>query len=235
MASPALGIIGSGMIGGTVARLAAAAGIDVVIGNSRGPDTLGELVDSVGPRARAATAAEAASTGLVVVAVPLHAYDRLPVAEVSGGVVVDAMNYYPERDGHIGALDGGELTSSELVQRQLTGATVVKAFNNIDFRRLGTLARPAGAGDRSALPVAGDDGAATARVVELLDRLGYDAVELGTLADSWRSRPGTPVYVQPYFPGEPPAGQDRRTWFFETPGVAVPAARVRELLATAVR
>jgi hypothetical protein len=115
---------------------------------------------------------------------------------------------------------------------------MVKACNNIDFHRLLTLARPAGAGDRSALPLAGDDPAAKAEVTQLLDVLGYDTVDIGMLTDSWRSEPGTPVHVQPYFPGRPPEGLGQEAayrWFLETPGTAVPAARSRELVDSALR
>ncbi|MDX2938196.1 NADPH-dependent F420 reductase [Streptomyces ipomoeae] len=233
-----LGLIGSGMIGGAVARLAVAAGLDVVLSNSRGPETLAELVEELGDRARAATPAEAARTGdLVVATIPLHAYERLSAADLAGKTVIDTMNYYPDRDGRLAELDAGDLTSSALVQRHLAESYVVKAFNNIDFRRLFTSARPAGAADRSALPIAGDHAAAKAEVTRLLDVLGYDAVDLGTLADSWRSEPGTPVYVQPYL-AERPAGlsqEEAGRWFFETPGVPLPVARVKELIDAAVR
>lgn len=230
-----IGFIGSGMIGGALARLAVAAGLNVVVSNSRGPDTLGDLVDELGERARAAVPAEAARAGdLVVATVPLRAYDRLPVEALAGRTVIDTMNYYPDRDGRIAELDSGELTSSALVQRHLEGAHLVKAFNNIDFRRLFTSARAA---DRSALPVAGDDPAAKADVARLLDVLGYDAVDIGTLADSWRSEPNTPVYVQPYMAGRPEGLSEEETgrWFFETPGVPVLAVRVKELTDAAVR
>ncbi|MEV6588237.1 NADPH-dependent F420 reductase [Streptomyces acidicola] len=233
-----LGLIGSGMIGGSLARLAVGAGLDVVLSNSRGPETLADLVAELGAHARAATPDEAARDGdLVVATVPLHAYDQLPAAALAGRTVIDTMNYYPERDGRVTELDAGELTCSALVQRHLAGAHVVKAFNNIDFRRLFTSARPAGAPDRSALPVAGDDPAAKADAARLLDLLGYDAVDIGTLADSWRSEPGTPVYVTPYMARRPEgmSEEEGRRWFFETPGVPVPAARVEELAATAVR
>lgn len=233
-----LGLIGSGMIGSAVARLAVAAGLDVVLSNSRGPETLADLVGELGARARAATPAEAARAGdLVVATIPLHAYARLSAADLAGRTVIDTMNYYPERDGRLAELDGTELTSSALVQRHLADSHVVKAFNNIDFRRLFTSARPAGDGDRSALPIAGDHATAKADVARLLDAIGYDAVDIGTLADSWRSEPGTPVYVQPYM-AERPAGlgqEETGRWFFETPGVPVPAARVKELTDTAVR
>ncbi|MEV1243198.1 NADPH-dependent F420 reductase [Nonomuraea sp. NPDC050022] len=234
-----LGLIGTGMIGGTLARLAVAAGLNVVLSNSRGPETLADLVTELGGQARAATPAAAAEAGdLVVATVPLHAYEQLPAAALAGKIVIDTMNYYPERDGRIAELDSDELTSSALVQRHLAGSRLVKAFNNIDFHRLSTSARPAGAADRSALPIAGDDPAAKAEVIALLDVLGYDAVDAGSLADSWRVEPGTPVYVQPYFPGQMPegVGQDEAfRWFFETPGVPVSAAQVKELIDSAVR
>lgn len=228
-----LGLIGSGMIGSAVARLAVAAGLDVVLSNSRGPETLADLVAELGEHARADTPEEAARAGDIVVAtVPLKAHERLPVAALAGKTVIDTMNYYPDRDGRLAALDSGELASSALVQRQLAGARVVKAFNNIDFHRLATSARPAGAPDRSALPIAGDDPAAKAEVARLLDTLGYDAVDIGTLADSRRSEPGTPVYVDPYLAPRPEglSREEAQRWFFETPGVPVSAERVRELI-----
>lgn len=227
-----LGLIGSGMIGGALARLAVAAGLDVVLSNSRGPETLADLVAELGDHARAATPDEAARAGdLVVVTVPLKAYDRLPAAALAGKTVIDTMNYYPDRDGSLAELDSGELTSSALVQRRLADSCVVKAFNNIDFRRLATSARPSGAPDRSALPIAGDDPGAKADVSGLLDTLGYDAVDIGTLADSRRSQPGTPVYVQPYMAPRPEglSQEETRRWFFETPGVPVSSDRVRAL------
>ncbi|MFD5316202.1 NADPH-dependent F420 reductase [Streptomyces sp. NPDC127098] len=234
-----IGLIGAGMIGGTVARLAVAAGLDVVLSNSRDPETLTDLVADLGARARAATPAEAALAGdLVVVAVPLHAHEQLPTTELVGKVVIDTMNYYPERDGRIGELDAQAVTSSELVRGHLVGSRLVKAFNNISFQSLLTLARPAGAPDRSALPIAGDDPEAKDEVAELLDALGYDAVDIGALADSWRSEPGTPVYGRPYFPAERPPGLNRDEafrWFLETPSVPVSADQVRELTADVVR
>lgn len=148
-----LGIVGAGMIGSTLARLAVDAGLSVVLSNSRAPETLSDLVSELGSRARAATPAEAALAGdMVVATIPLVAYDKLPVAALAGKTVIDTMNYYPDRDGHIAELDSDELTSSALVQRHLTDSHVVKACNNIFFRCLLTLARPVGAPDRSALP-----------------------------------------------------------------------------------
>jgi 8-hydroxy-5-deazaflavin:NADPH oxidoreductase len=195
-----VGLIGSGMIGGTVAMLAVAAGYQVVLSNSRGPRTLAGLVGELGPLARAATVAEAASAGdLVVVAIPLKAYGDVPAAELRGTIVMDTGNYAPaRRDGQLAQLDSGALTSSELLQRQLTGAKVVKVFNNIYFKHLASLARPAGAADRSFLPVAADDQDARSAVTGFLDSIGYGAVDAGSLADSWRQQPGTPVYGTPY-------------------------------------
>ena len=232
-----LGLIGSGMIGSTVARLAVAAGLEVVLSNSRDPETLADLVADLGGRARAATPAEAARAGdLVVAAIPVKAYEQLPAEALAGKTVLDTANYYPERDGHLAELDAGELTSSALMQRHLAGSQVIKAFNNITPHQLFTLARPADTPDRSALPIAGDDAEAKTEAARLLDLLGYDAVDIGTLADSWRSEPNTPVYVQPYL-GRTPAMsiEDFFRWTLQTPGIVVPAAQVGKLVETAVR
>ncbi|MFE3190057.1 NADPH-dependent F420 reductase [Nocardia sp. NPDC059240] len=222
-----LGLIGSGNIGGTVARLAVAAGIDVVLSNSRGPETLAELVSELGERARAATPAEAAAAGdIVVVTVPLKAYQQVPVEPLVGKVVIDTNNYSPGRDGEFADLAAGTATSSELLQRHLPRSRVVKAFNNILFRHLGELARPAGAPDRTALPIAGDDAEAKAAAAQLISALGYDTLDIGTLADSWRTQPGTPVYGTPYATAEP---------FWEHPATPAPADVVRKAVEAAER
>ena len=219
-----IGFIGSGLIGGTVARLSVAAGHNVVISNSRGPETLRELVADLGPLAAAATAGQAAEAGdLVVVAIPVKAIADVPATPLSGKPVLDAGNYYPQRDGHIEVLDNGALTSSGLLQRHLPGAHVVKVFNNIYFRHLASLARPSGSADRSALPIAGDDAAAKKAVTEYLDSIGYDAVDSGSLADSWRQQPGTPAYGAPYGP------------FASATGAPADAAKIRAALAQASR
>src|SRR3954462_4733233 len=203
-----LGLIGSGNIGSTVARLAVQAGHDVVLSNRRGPDTLAELVSQLGPRARAGTPTDAAEGGdLVCVSVPLKAYRDVPVEPLRGKVVIDTNNYYPERDGHIAELDDGSTTSSELLQAHLTGARVVKAFNNIQFGHLGSLQRPADSPERSALAIAGNDEAAKQTVAQFLDSIGYDACDAGPLSEGWRYQPDTPAYGRPYiapgseFPG----------------------------------
>ena len=187
------------MIGGTLARLAVDAGYEVVLSNSRDPETLADLAAELGPRARAATATEAAKAGdLVVVTVPVKACFDIPAGPLAGKVVMDTGNYYPERDGQLEELDSGALTSSELLARLLPGASVVKVFNNIFYKHLLNLARPAGAADRSYLPIAGDSAAAKTAVTEFLDSIGYGAVDAGTLADGWRQQPGTPAYGPPY-------------------------------------
>ncbi|MEV6924785.1 NADPH-dependent F420 reductase [Dactylosporangium sp. NPDC051485] len=208
-----IGLIGSGNIGSTVARLAVAAGHDVVLSNSRGPQTLQDLVSELGPQARAATPAEAAAAGdIVVVTVPLRAYRDVPAEPLAGKVVIDTNNYYPERDGVFDELEDGSSTTGELLQQHLSEARVVKGFNNIWSEHLRSLARPAGSADRSALPIAGDDAAAKQAVTELLDSLGFDAVDAGPLAENWRAQRDTPVYGIPYgtigvLPGTPASAQ----------------------------
>jgi 8-hydroxy-5-deazaflavin:NADPH oxidoreductase len=202
-----IGIIGSGMIGGTVARLSVAAGHRVVLSNSRGPETLEELAAELGPLATAANASQAAEAGeLVVVSVPVKAFAEVPAKPLAGKPVLDTGNYYPQRDGNLEELDTGALTSSGLLQRYLPDAHVVKVFNNIFFKHLASLARPSGAPDRSALPIAGDDTAAKAAVTAFLDSIGYDAVDAGPLAESWHQEPGSPAYGTPYGPFSDEAG-----------------------------
>ncbi|GAB2636023.1 NAD(P)-binding domain-containing protein [Nocardia goodfellowii] len=199
-----LGLIGSGRIGGTVARLAVDAGLEVVLSNSRGPETLADLVADLGSRARAATAAEAAEAGdLVVVTTPFRVYRDVPAAPLSGKVVLDTTNYNAERDGTIQEIEDGTVTNSELVQRHLSASKVVKVFNTIFFPHLAALPRPAGAADRSALPIAGDDTTAKTSAAAFLDTLGFDTVDIGPLAESWRLHPGTPAYGTPYAAGTP--------------------------------
>nr|BFE73362.1 hypothetical protein GCM10020092_066630 [Actinoplanes digitatis] len=206
-----IGLIGSGNIGSTVARLAVAAGYDVVLSNSRGPETLRDLVAELGPRARAGTPEQAATDGdIAVVTVPLKAYRAVPADALKGKVVIDTNNYYPERDGVITELEEGAATTGELLQRHLADAHVVKGFNNIYFKHLATLNRPAGAADRTALPIAGDDADAKRTVTEFLDRIGYDTVDVGPLAENWRTQRDTPVYVTPYGAFTDPVGTPAR-------------------------
>ena len=217
-----IGFIGSGNIGGTLARLAVAAGHSVVLSNSRGPETLRDLVAELGPGARAATPAEAAAAGdIVVVTVPLKAYRDVPAEALTGKVVIDTNNYYPERDSRFAELEDGSTTTGELLQRHLTGAHVVKGFNNIYFPHLAALGRPAGAPARSALPIAGDDADAKRAVAEFMDSIGYDAVDIGPLAENRRTQRDTPVYVTPYGA------------FGDPKGTPADAAAVRDAVAAA--
>jgi 8-hydroxy-5-deazaflavin:NADPH oxidoreductase len=194
-----VGFVGGGRIVETVARLSVATGHRVVLSDSRGAEALEDLVAELGPLVSAATREQAAKAGdIVMVRTPLRAYQSIPVELIVGKVVLDACNYDPQRDGHIADLDTGRVTSSELLQRHLSESQVVKVFNNILSKHLRSLARPHGAADRSALPVAGDDDQAKATVTAFLDSIGYDAVDAGPLAQGWRQEPGTPVYHSPY-------------------------------------
>jgi 8-hydroxy-5-deazaflavin:NADPH oxidoreductase len=192
-----IGIIGSGKIGGTTAKLFAGVNHQVRISNSRGPASLSALVVPLGPRVQAATVEEAARFGdVVLVAIPLGKYRTLPAAALSGKVVIDAMNYYPQRDGQI---DVGALTSSELVAQHLSGARVVKAFNTMYFETLANQGRPAAPIDeRLALFVAGDDAAAKTIVSRLIEEIGFAPIDTGSLHDGGGlQQPGAPIYNHP--------------------------------------
>ncbi|BDG09603.1 NADP oxidoreductase [Anaeromyxobacter paludicola] len=190
-----IGLIGAGHIGSQLARLAVANGYDVVLSNSRGPQTLAPLVKELGPRARAATPEEAAQAGdLVVVTVPLKAYRAVPVEPLAGKVVIDTDNYYPERDGHLRELDEETTTTSELLQAHLPRSKVVKAFNHIYAAELTTHGQPKGTPNRRALVIAGDDDAAKAVVGRLIDQFGFDVVDAGPLREGWRIQRDTPGY-----------------------------------------
>lgn len=191
-----LGIIGAGHIGSQVARVAIANGYDVVIANSRGPETLADLVAELGSKARAATAQEAAAAAdVAVVTVPLRAIDDLPAEQLAGKIVLDTNNYYFERDGRIEALDKGETTTSELVQRALPDSKIAKAFNHIFASEITSDGTPAGTPDRRALATAGDDAEAVAFVTRFYDEAGFDTVNVGPLSESWRVERDRPAYV----------------------------------------
>lgn len=190
------GIIGAGHIGSALAQAFIGLGHDVVIANSRGPETLSDLIADLGPKARAATAAEAAEAGkYVVVTVPLRAIDQIPVEPLRGKIVLDTNNYYFERDGHIDALDRGETTTSEMVQQHLPESKVVKAFNHIMFSDINTTGSPSGTENRRALAVSSNFPDAADFVGELYDALGFDAVEVLPLSESWRVERDRPAYV----------------------------------------
>ncbi len=192
-----IGIIGAGMIGGTLTRRFTALGHEVSVANSRGPETLADLAAETG--ARAVTAREAARSGEVVVVAIHQASVRDLPADLFEGVpddvvVVDTGNYYPRhRDGPIEEIEAGMLESRWV--ETLLGRPVVKAFNNIFFKSLMEKGLPAGAPGRIALPVAGDRERDREIVLRLVDELGFDGVDAGGLDESWRQQPGTPVYV----------------------------------------
>lgn len=191
-----LGIIGAGHIGSQIARVAIANGYDVVIANSRGPETLDGLVADLGPRAKAGTAEEAGTAGdVVVVTVPLRALDQIPVEPLAGKIVLDTNNYYFERDGHIEALDKGETTTSELLQRHLPTSKVVKAFNHIGAADITSDGSPAGTPNRRALATATDDAEAADFITRFYDAAGFDTVNIGPLSESWRVERDRPAYV----------------------------------------
>ena len=190
-----IGLIGAGHIGSQIARLAVANGFQVVISNSRGPETLTTLVNELGPNARAGSAVDAAKAGdIVVVTVPLKNYRDVPIAPLAGKIVIDTNNYYPQRDGHIPELDNESTTTSELLQSHLPASKVVKAFNHIYAAHLTTDGQPAGSKNRRGLVIAGDDPGAKAEVATLLDRFGFDAVDAGPLKEGWRIQRDTPGY-----------------------------------------
>jgi predicted dinucleotide-binding enzyme len=190
-----IGIIGAGNIGGNLTRRLTALGHDVSVANSRGPESLSDLVAETG--AKAVSVAEAAQDAeVVVVTIPQGKVPGLPkdvlAGAAPGAAVIDTGNYYPQRDGLIAGIENG-LTESRWVEQQL-GHPVIKAFNGIYAAHLLTHGRPVGDPERIALPAAGDDPTGKSAVLALIEELGFDAVDAGGLDDSWRQQPGTPVY-----------------------------------------
>jgi predicted dinucleotide-binding enzyme len=198
-----IGMIGAGNIGTVLTRRFLDTGHDVVLANSRGPETLTDLVSGLQDRAssqgtvRAATAEEAAQAGdVVVVTVPLKAIGQVPVEPLAGKVVLDTCNYYPDRDGRIPELEDESTTTSELVAGHLRGARVVKAFNHIFAADIVQRATPPGTAHRRAIAIAGDDDSAKTTAASLIDEIGFDVVDLGPLAEGWRVQRDTPGYTK---------------------------------------
>jgi predicted dinucleotide-binding enzyme len=191
-----VGIIGAGHIGSTLATGLVARGYDVVIANSRDPETLAPLIEKLGGRARAATAPEAADAAdWAIVTVPLKALGDVPVEPLAGKTVLDTCNYYWERDGRIAALDEKRTTTSQLVQEHLPTSKVAKAFNHIRSGEILADGSPAGTENRRALATASDDADAARLVTELYDDFGFDTVNVGPLSESWRVERDQPAYV----------------------------------------
>ncbi|CAM3605426.1 NAD(P)-binding domain-containing protein [Rahnella bruchi] len=188
-----IGIIGAGFVGRAVAKLAIKAGHQVMLSNSRGPQTLFSLKPMIG--CETGTAAQAASFGdIVVIAVPLTAIGQLPVAEIAGKPVIDAVNYYPERDGQVAELDNRSTTTSEYLAGFLPQSKVTKAFNAIQMTDLESDGLPSGDAQRRALPLAGDDPETKKAVIALYDAFGFDTVDTGALSEGWRFERGMPTY-----------------------------------------
>jgi predicted dinucleotide-binding enzyme len=191
-----IGIIGAGHIGSQIARAAIAHGYEVLIANSRGPETLTELVAELGPKARAATAVEAAAAAdVAVVTVPFKAYGSIPVEPLAGKIVIDTNNYYFERDGHVPALDEGRDTVTGMLQKHLPTSRVAKGFNHIGAPQITTDGQPAGTSGRRALATASDHADAAQFVADLYDQFGFDAVNVGPLSESWRTERDQPAYI----------------------------------------
>lgn len=232
-----IGIIGSGLVGGAIARLAVDAGHNVVLSNSRGPETISGLVQELGPLARAGTVDEAIEAGdIVALPLPLASYEALPADKLAGKVVLDQTNYYPEfwRDPE---LDSGALTSSELVQRHLKDSIVVKGLHNFDWNHIYANARPVGDPDRMTIPVAGDDEGAKRLVTRFLESVGYDVVDAGSLAESWRIEPESPIYFWPYAPVVPDGltEDEQKRHYLEAPVPPVTTETARKMIDSAVR
>jgi 8-hydroxy-5-deazaflavin:NADPH oxidoreductase len=191
-----IGILGSGNVGTNLAKAAIAHGYDVVLSNLQGPEALAGLVSDLGPGARAATPAEAAEAGdFAIIAIPLTTIDQLPVDALAGKVVISTINYFPQRYGHIAAIDDGTTTAPGLLQGHLPASRVVRAFSMINAAEMSGDGHPAGDPKRRALALAGDDPAARRMVAGLYDEFGFDTVDIGGLAESWRIEAGQPAFV----------------------------------------
>ncbi|MDH0746908.1 NADPH-dependent F420 reductase [Pseudomonas sp. GD03842] len=228
-----LGIIGAGLVGKAVAHLAVAAGYSVVISNSRGPESLSGLITELGPLARAGSVEEAITAAdIVSIAIPLANFEALPAEKLAGKIVIDQTNYYPGIGGFRRAdLDRGELTSSELVQRHLPSAKVVKGMHNLGWIHMQQNARPRNDSQRTTLPIAGDDALAKESVRRFIEAIGYDVVDAGSLADSWRIEPNTPIYFWPYAPAIPEGlSEDEAKEAYQRPGKPLSLDEAQELI-----
>jgi len=191
-----IGILGSGHVGSNLARAAIAHGYDVVLSNSQGPESLAGLVADLGPKARAATPAEAAAAAdFAVIAIPITTIGQVPVEPLAGKVVIATINYFPQRDGHIPEIDNGTTTVPGVLQAHLPASRVVRAFSMLDAADMSGDGHPEGDQKRRALALAGDDAAAKQLVTRLYHEFGFDALDLGGLGESWRVDPGQPAFV----------------------------------------
>ena len=192
--APVIGILGAGRVGTALARLALASGHDVRIATSRPPEDIALLVEIITPGARAGAAADViAASDIVILALPLSKYRALVPEQLAGKVVIDPMNYWAPTDGVLPEFEG-EHSSSEVIQRFLPEARLVRSFNHMGYHEIEQEARPAGDPERRSLAVAGDDEDARQVVAAFIDRLGYDIVDAGPLAASRKFGTGTPIF-----------------------------------------
>jgi 8-hydroxy-5-deazaflavin:NADPH oxidoreductase len=193
--SPRIAVLGAGHVGPVIARVAVEAGYDVFLAASGDPGDISLIGEVLAPGAQARWAADAVqASDIVVLSIPLHRFSTFDPALVAGKLVVDTMNYWPPTDGILGMFENIEEGSSEVVQRRLASSTVVKALNHIGYHELDDQRRPPGAPDRRALAVAGDDREAVAVVAAVVDRIGYDPVQLGSLSAGRLVQPGGPLF-----------------------------------------
>lgn len=224
-----ISFIGAGHMAEALSRRAIKAGLAVNVSNSRGPQALKGWVHELTPTVQATTAREAATAGdVVVLAIPFGSFEQLPADLAAAKVLIDLTNYYPGMYAPQPLLDAASITSSELLQRHFPDARVVKAFNTIASHHITNLARPDGAPDRTAIPIAADNASDLVLVSRLLDDLGFDALPVGALAESWRFEPGTPAFVTPYL-SRPDA-----QWLHDV-GKAMPSAELKTYIDAARR
>lgn len=234
--SNTIGFIGTGLIGGGVAKLAVKAGYKVVVSNSRGPETLTDVVKELGANAKADTSKNIASNDdikVIILSIPLKAVPGLlKDLNLKNKIILDTSNYYPQRDGQIEVLDSRELTTSEYVVKHLDPSNkLVKVFHNIDSVHL-QIASTNDVSKQTTLPISTDDDEAKKVATEFINKIGFQVIDAGSLKDNWRIEPGTEIYGKPYIPNAP-EGQEweaTRKFFLETPATPLTKEKAQELI-----
>ena len=191
-----IGVIGAGHIGRNVSLAAIANGYEIVISNATGPEALTDLIRELGPRSRAATAADAAAAGdFALLAIPLTGADNLPVQSLADKIVLATCNYFPKRDGPFADIDTGKLTVPGYLQTLLPASKVTRVFNHINAADIVSDGTPVGTPNRRALGYAGDDPEGTRLAADLYEAFGFDAVDVGGLDEAWRLDVDQPTFV----------------------------------------